>query len=83
MDLHINIKDMKITEVTTTSGIFSGENYHAHWSAMSKTNTGLSLGGDSSQSRDSLNMVYDPDYVGMYQTPDEFFNAVAKQVKQE
>ncbi len=64
IDLHINIKDLKVTEVSTSSGIFSGENYHAYWSAMSKTNTGLNL-GDSNQSFNSVNMVYDPDLISM------------------
>ena len=47
MDLHIKIGEVTVTEVTSTSGIFSGENYHAHWSAMSKSNTGLNLGDSS------------------------------------
>jgi hypothetical protein len=64
VDLHINIKDIKVTEVSTSSGIFSGENYHANWSAMSKTNTGLNL-GDSNQSFHCVNMVYDSDLTNM------------------
>lgn len=64
MDLHINIKELKVTEVSSSSGIFSGENYHTGWSAMSKTNTGLNL-GDSNQSFHCVNMVYDPDLFGM------------------
>jgi hypothetical protein len=64
IDLHINIKDLKVTEVGTSSGIFSGENYHAHWSAVSKTNTGLNL-GDSNLSYNCVNMVSDPDVISM------------------
>ncbi|MGE5606756.1 MAG: hypothetical protein ACM3YE_13835 [Bacteroidota bacterium] len=50
--------------MSNSSGIFSGENYHANWSAVSKTNTGLNL-GDSNLSSDSVNIVYDPDLISM------------------
>lgn len=77
MDLEIKITDLKVSEVTTTSGIFSGENYHANWSAMSKSNTGLNL-GDSSLSSACINMVYDPDFIGMVKTPKKGFKKRAK-----
>jgi hypothetical protein len=66
MDLHIQIDDINVTEITTTSGIFSGENYHANWSAMSKTNTGLELRGEGNLSKDCINVVYDPDAINMH-----------------
>lgn len=69
MDLHIKIDDINVVEITTTSGIFSGENYHANWSAMSKTNTGLELGGEANLSRDCINVVYDPDSINMLRVP--------------
>lgn len=72
IDLHINIKDLKVTEVSTSSGIFSGENYHANWSAMSKSNTGLNL-GDSNQSLNCINMVYDPDLISILHNSKEVY----------
>jgi hypothetical protein len=64
LDFHINIADLKVNGITVTSGIFSGENYHYHWAAMSKTNTGLTLEGPSI-SNACLNVVYDPDFIDM------------------
>lgn len=63
MDLHIKIDDINIMEITTSSGIFSGENYHENWSAMSKTNTGLELKGESNLSKDCINVVWDTDTI--------------------
>jgi hypothetical protein len=80
LDLQIKIGDVKVTEVTTTSGIFSGENYHAHWSAMSKSNIGLNL-GDSSRSTGCVNIVYDPDLISMLRAPVEVVSKDKKQVK--
>lgn len=82
MDLHIKIDDLKVTEVTVTSGIFSGENYHAHWSAMNKTNTGLNL-GDSNVSSNCINMVYDSDLISMFKRPEDILSHTLKQVKQK
>lgn len=82
MDLQIKITDLKITEVTTTSGIFSGENYHANWSAMSKSNTGLNL-GDSNLSAACINMVFDPDFIGMIKTPKGVFKNGQRQMNGE
>lgn len=83
MDLHIDIKHLTVSEVSSSSGVFSGENYHADWSSVSKTNTGLNLGGDASLSKNCLNMVYDSDYVGSLKTPQEFFGNLKKAVKDE
>ncbi|HEX7715536.1 MAG TPA: hypothetical protein VF531_16070 [Bacillota bacterium] len=77
MDLQIKIADLKVSEITTTSGIFSGENYHAHWSAISKSNTGLNL-GDSSLSTACINMVYDPDFIGLIKTSKKGFQNRSK-----
>jgi hypothetical protein len=82
VDLHIKIDDLKITEVTSTSGIFSGENYHTNWSAMSKTNTGLHL-EDSSRSISCVNIVYDPDLISILRAPIETVAKDKKQVKTE
>jgi hypothetical protein len=65
MDLHIKIIDINVTELTATSGIFSGENYHADWSAMNKTNTGLELRGKANFSKNCLNFVSDSDSIHM------------------
>lgn len=83
MDLHINMKEIKVNEVAASSGIFSGENYHAHWSAMSKTNTGLELSGEANLSRDCFNLVYDSDDVSMFKAPGELLKNGKKQVKNE
>jgi hypothetical protein len=82
LDLHIKIGDVKVTEVTATSGIFSGENYHTHWSAMSKSNIGLNL-GDSSRSTGCINIVYDPDLLSMFRVPVAEVTLAKKQVKTE
>lgn len=68
MDIRISIESLKVTELSTSSGIFSGENYHAQWSAFSKQNTGLDLEGDSSQCTGCVNIVCDPDWAGMLKT---------------
>jgi hypothetical protein len=62
LDFHIQISDLMVGEITISSGIFSGENYHYHWTATSKTNTGLNLGGSSSASNNCLNAVYSPKF---------------------
>lgn len=82
LDLNIKIDELKVTEVTATSGIFSGENYHAHWSAMSKSNTGLNL-GDSSFSAGCVNIVYDPDLISLFRAPVTDVTQTKKQVKTE
>ncbi|HBE80013.1 MAG TPA: hypothetical protein DDW65_19870 [Firmicutes bacterium] len=62
MDCHIQISDLIVGEITTSSGIFSGENYHYHWTATSKTNSGLNLGGSGNASGNCLNAVYSPKF---------------------
>jgi hypothetical protein len=69
MDIHIKIDELKVILLRNQSGIFSGENYHDHWSTMSKINGGLTLAGEHNCSRDSLNMVKDPDLVEIVRSP--------------
>ncbi len=62
MDFHIQIDKFIVNEIRASSGVFSGENSHAQWSAMSKSNTGLNLGG-TNISRGCINIVSDKDSI--------------------
>ncbi|HBF37191.1 MAG TPA: hypothetical protein DDW50_07705 [Firmicutes bacterium] len=68
MELHVTIDNLKVTEITAASGIFSGENSHENWAAMSKSNIGINL-GEASISHGCINVVSDPDGVSMWGTP--------------
>jgi hypothetical protein len=68
MDLHIRIEKLEVTSIASSSGIFSGDNRHHHWSAISKTNTGLDLEGDSSRSSQCINIVCDPNFIDTLET---------------
>jgi hypothetical protein len=68
LDFHIKIADLKVTDVVAASGIFSGENWHTHWSAMNKHNTGLNL-GKASLSTGCINIVFDSDVTSMSGKP--------------
>ena len=69
LDFHINIAHLDILDIRTSSGIFSGENTHAYWSAMSKSNTGLNL-EKTGNSHGCINMVSDRDIIDMWSEPD-------------
>lgn len=70
MNIKIEINRMEVTSIEGSSGIFSGDNYHAGWFAMSKTNRGLGgMSGDSNVSNHSVNIVSDPDGIDVLRLP--------------
>lgn len=79
MDFHIQIDNFMANEVRASSGIFSGENNHAQWSAMSKSNTGLNLGG-TNITHGCINMVSDKDSVDMWTRADIIIKPSARPV---
>lgn len=82
MDFHIQIDNFMANEVRASSGIFSGENSHTQWSAMSKSNTGLNLGG-SNITHDCINMVSDTDSVDMWTRADIIIKPSSRPVSPE
>ena len=68
MDFHINIDNLQILQIRESSGIFSGENNHVQWLAMSKSNTGISL-GEKTVSHGCINLVSDHDKIDLWSEP--------------
>jgi hypothetical protein len=71
MDISINLGKLEVLTVAYSSGIFSGETSQYHWRAQTKSNTGLSIAGNNNHSKDSVNMVHDPDFIDTIRTPVE------------
>lgn len=57
MDIHIQIGKLNVLRVDNSSGIFSGEIYQFHRSAMAKSNIGLALSGKANFIYNCVNMV--------------------------
>ena len=78
MDIQITISELKVTEISSSSGIFSGETSHTQWSAMSKSNSGQILRGNGNCSDACFNMVYDPNHINMFKGPANLLTKVNK-----
>jgi hypothetical protein len=71
MDISINLGKLEVQLVGYSSGIFSGETYQYHWRAQIKSNTSLAIAGNNNRSEKSINMVHDPDFIDIINTPAE------------
>ncbi|UTR09022.1 spore germination protein [Evansella sp. LMS18] len=68
MVLKINLKGLQINQVTSSSGLFSGKNLHINWKSTSKRNEAFgSINGQGNQSMNNHNVIFDNDYVDVYQ----------------
>ena len=64
MDISIKVSVLDVKKVEGSSGIFSGENYHSHWTARVKNNQGIgSLFGVGNALCSSLQVLMDNDFI--------------------
>ncbi|HEU4963636.1 MAG TPA: hypothetical protein VFV52_07220 [Bacilli bacterium] len=60
--MRLHFRDLKIDSISTTSGIFVGDNRQVSWKNEGKSNEGFgTLSGDESEQRDSVSVVADND----------------------
>ncbi|TCP28899.1 hypothetical protein EV207_11421 [Scopulibacillus darangshiensis] len=59
---HIHFKDLKIGQITRSSGVFSGKNQQGYWSSKKKENQGFgTISGKENKAIDHINIASDPD----------------------
>jgi hypothetical protein len=61
--VRIMFHDLKIDQISHSSGVFSGRNMQAHWKHSSKKNEGLgALSGDKNKIVGNASVVWDKDW---------------------
>jgi hypothetical protein len=63
MPVFFTIGAQVINHMTSTSGIFSGENVQQGWSTTTKSNTAIFIAGQFNVPFNNANLIHDSDFI--------------------
>jgi hypothetical protein len=65
--VRIFFNDLRIDQISNSSGVFSGRNMQTKWKHSKKINEGFgSLSGDKNITAGNRNVILDPDFIDVF-----------------